>query len=234
MTAAETTAPRTPPIAWPSHWARGSVPRMLPALKSFITSPARPQATATTPAMKKSCTSRTCANAETSSSTMRPKISMGSMPVCPHDCALMAVVTKARSTTTTLTTGGSPSPMHMRTTMAAASTANVPASVRTLPVTSDSAAPVPFAPRASPAPRTPRAMLASCGTMSLATTASPAPIMSPMPRLFTMPCAASTDQSPAALPATTMPKLARRAPANHQATATPPTRKPTESIMGEL
>ena len=161
---------------------------------------------------------------------------MGSMPVCPHDCALIAVVTKARSTTTMLATGGRPSPMHMRTTMAATITANVPASVRTLPVTRDSVAPAPSLSLPAPllAPRTPRTMPASCGTMSFATTASPAPIMRPMPRLFTMPCAASTAQSPAALPATTMPKLASRAPANHQATATPPTRNPTESIMGEL
>ena len=50
MTATATNAPMTLPIAWAIHCARQSVPRMWPALKSYMTSPARPHATAMTPA----------------------------------------------------------------------------------------------------------------------------------------------------------------------------------------
>ena len=49
-----------------------------------------------------------------------------------------------------------------------------------------------------------------------------------------MPCALATSQSPAVLPPTMMPKFAISPPANQNATAAPPTRKPTESSMGEL
>ena len=63
---------------------------------------------------------------------------------------------------------------------------------------------------------------------------TPEPIMRPMPRLETMPWAVATSQRPAALPPVMMPKLPTSAPRNQNATAKPPTRKPTESICGEL
>ena len=65
-------------------------------------------------------------------------------------------------------------------------------------------------------------------------TPTPAPIMTPMPRLETMPWPLATSQRPAEEPPTTMPKFASSAPANHTATAPVPTRKPTASSMGEL
>ena len=62
---------------------------------------------------------------------------MGSMPVWPHDCALMMVVTKVSATTTTEARGERPSPRHARTATAAVATPKIPASVRRLPDTSD-------------------------------------------------------------------------------------------------
>ena len=113
MTATDTAAPSTPPDGLPDPLrACGLVPSTCPAWRSFTTSPASPHATATTPATKNSCTCGTSAAAATARSTMSPKISMGSMPVCPTLCALMAVATQASSTTTTAGTGPSPSPKH--------------------------------------------------------------------------------------------------------------------------
>ncbi len=68
----------------PQNWSRGSVSRLSPALRSFITSPPTPQATATTVATRKRlvveiCLKRTC----TRISTKMPNISIGSMPVEP-------------------------------------------------------------------------------------------------------------------------------------------------------
>ncbi len=70
--------------------------------------------------------------------------------------------------------------------------------------------------------------------MSRTMTAQPLPIMTPMPRLDTMPWAVGTSHQPAAEPPTTMPKLPSSAPANHTHTAPVPTRKPTAMDMGEL
>ena len=58
--------------------------------------------------------------------------------------------------------------------------------------------------------------------------------MRPMPRLLTMPPAVATSHNPAATPPTTRPKFANTAPAMQKASAPKPTRKPTESIIGEL
>ena len=49
-----------------------------------------------------------------------------------------------------------------------------------------------------------------------------------------MPPAVAASQSPAAVPPTTRPKLAKTAPAMANASAPNPTRNPTESIIGEL
>ena len=92
---------------------------------------------------------------------------------------------------------------------------------------------LPRPPSPDQAPR-PRSTRAACGRMSLSTTPAPDPIMRPMPRLETIPCAVGTSQNPAADPPAMMPKLPATAPANQNATDTPPTRKPTESICGEL
>ena len=49
-----------------------------------------------------------------------------------------------------------------------------------------------------------------------------------------MPAAVATSHNPAATPPTTRPKFANTAPAMQKASAPKPTRKPTESIIGEL
>ena len=92
------------------------------------------------------------------------------------------------------------------------------------------AAPVPKA----TAPRTSFARCHAFAATILQITPTPAPIMTPMPRLETMPWPFATSQRPAEEPPTTMPKFASSAPANHTATAPVPTRKPTASSMGEL
>lgn len=99
-----------------------------PVLKSLITSPARPQVTATIPATKNSLTGAVSEMTATMSSTIRPKISMGSMPVLPTDCALMMVVTNESSTITTATSGESPRPRQMTSAAAATMSARMPAS----------------------------------------------------------------------------------------------------------
>ena len=53
MTATATSAPSTPSDGLADPLRRGLVPSTCPAWKSFITSPASPHATATTPATKK-------------------------------------------------------------------------------------------------------------------------------------------------------------------------------------
>ena len=58
--------------------------------------------------------------------------------------------------------------------------------------------------------------------------------MRPIPRLDTIPWALATSQSPAALPPAMIPKFAMSPPASQNATAAPPTKKPTDSSMGEL
>ena len=80
----------------------------------------------------------------------------------------------------------------------------------------------------------PRTIPATCGRMSLRTTATPKPIMRPIPRDLTMPCAVITSNRPAAVPPTMMPKLPSSAPANQNATGAKPTKKPMDSNMGEL
>ena len=92
---------------------------------------------------------------------------------------------------------------------------------------------------AAPGPKAtaPRTSFARCHAFAatiLQITPTPAPIMTPMPRLETMPWPLATSQRPAEEPPTTMPKFASSAPANHTATAPVPTRKPTASSMGEL
>ena len=99
-------------------------------MKSFITSPASPQATATNAAIRNSAACAVLENAATSSSTISPKISMGSMPVCPTLWALMAVVTNVSATTTTLTSGDTPSPKQSAKAAAATNNAASPARER--------------------------------------------------------------------------------------------------------
>ena len=182
---------------------------------------------AMTHATKNSLTWSDSPRAATTSSTMRPKISMGSMPVWPTDCALMMVVTKESATTTAQTAGESPMPRQASSPAVAVSRPSAPASMRPM------CAARPVSPSARPA-RARRSMPAALGRMSRTMTPSPEPIMRPMPRLETMPWALATSHRPAAVPPTMMPKLPSTAPANQKATAAPPTRKPTESSMGEL
>ena len=181
------------------------------------------------PAIKNSLTCASCAKAATMSMTMRPKISMGSMPVWPQLCALMMVVTKVNSVTMTAGTGPRSSTMAMITAMAAAPKPMIPASSLREPEMSDCSS---VSVELSAA--RPRTIPATCGRMSLRTTATPKPIMRPIPRDLTMPCAVITSNRPAAVPPTMMPKLPSSAPANQNATGAKPTRKPTESSMGEL
>ena len=115
-------------MAWPTHIARGLVPMMAPVLKSLMTSPARPQVTATMPATKKSFTGGVWEMTATMSRTMRPKISIGSMPVWPTDCALMMVVTNDSRMMTTATSGLRLSPRQMTSAAAATMRASTPAS----------------------------------------------------------------------------------------------------------
>ena len=117
---------------------------------------------------------------------MSPKISIGSMPVCPTDCALMIVVTKARRTTTTATTGPSPSPMH--TSSAGGNHKRKRPALEACPSRDGGGAHRCRRCRAVRARR-----WAGC---PFKTTPRPSPIMRPMPRLETMPCVL-TSQSPA-------------------------------------
>ncbi len=228
-------------MAWPIHCALGLVPSTWPAWKSFITSPASPHATATMPATKKSCTCGTLDTAATAKSTMRPNISMGSMPVWPTLCALMAVATKASSTTMTAGTGPSCRPKQTMSATAATASAASPAVRRKLPMRSrPSLAPLAGASMVLAAVRpnafelrASRSMRQALGRMFLKMTPRPAPIMTPIPRLDTMPCADATSQSPAAEPPTMMPKFASSAPTNHTTTAPVPTRKPTARSIGD-
>ena len=80
----------------------------------------------------------------------------------------------------------------------------------------------------------PRAIPATCGRMSLRTTATPKPIIRPIPKDLTIPCAVTISNRPAAVPPTMMPKLPSSAPANQNATGAKPTKKPMDSNMGEL
>ena len=170
---------------------------------------------------------------------MRPKISMGSMPVWPTLCALMAQVTNASSTTMTLGTAPSPSAKHASSATAATASAASPAvrrRRRRAPGAAASSAAVGEAAstRATATePRVSRTRETAFGRMFFAMTPTPQPIITPIPRLDTMPCAAATSQSPAAVPPTTMPKLPMSTPAHHTATAPVPTRKPTARSMGE-
>ena len=81
-----------------------------------------------TPATKNSCTWVADENAATNSSTMRPKISMGSMPDWPTDWALITAVTNASRTTATATTGPRPSAKQTTSAAEAAMRASTPAS----------------------------------------------------------------------------------------------------------
>jgi len=64
---------------------------MYPALKSFMTSPTRPQATATIAATKNASVCPILDTALVAISTMMPKISMGLIPDWPTHCEDMAV-----------------------------------------------------------------------------------------------------------------------------------------------
>ena len=92
------------------------------------------------------------------------------------------------------------------------------------------------APRPAPRPtlrRHPRP--STCARItSLNTTPTPAPIMSPMPRLDTMPCAADTFQSPSAVPPVTIPSQPTTAPNAHHAIERRPARNPTARRIGEF
>ncbi len=79
-----------PPAASLASCARGSVPRIEPALKSCMASPASPVATATTAVTKKGLPGLLYARKFLSArSTRIPKISMGSIPVWPVMVAAM-------------------------------------------------------------------------------------------------------------------------------------------------
>ena len=166
---------------------------------------------------------------------------MGSMPVWPTLWALMAQVTNASSTTMTLGSAPSPSAKHKSNATAATASAASPAGRRRRRRVAGQPGASPAAGAGEPAfPRftatEPRVSLSSdtaFGRMFFAMTPTPQPIMTPIPRLDTMPCAPAVSQSPAAVPPTMMPKLPMSAPANHTATAPVPTRKPTARSMGD-
>ena len=118
---------------------------------------------------------------------MRPKISIGSMPVWPTDWALMMAVTNEKATMRTAGTGPRPSTKQITSAAAATRRARKPASVRLVRSVN-----------LSPFFALPRSIAPMWGRTSLTTTATPAPIMRPMPRLLTMPCAAVTSSVPRA------------------------------------
>ncbi len=159
---------------------------------------------------------------------------MGSMPVWPTLCALMAVATNASNTTMTEGTGPRLRPKHATSATAATAQAARLAETRRRRLGAPaSASAFALAPPLR-AVRAPLSVRAALGRMFLQITPTPATIMTPMPRLEAMPCALATSQSPADEPPATMPKFASSAPANHTATAPVPTRNPTARSMGEL
>ena len=64
----------------------------------------------------------------------------------------------------------------------------------------------------------------SWGNTSFSTTAMPAPIMRPMPRLLTIFCATSTDHAPAAVAPAMRPRFATTPPPSQNNMGTKPTR----------
>ena len=69
-----------PPMTSPYHWALGSEWRMLPDLKSFITSPVRPAAMATMAATNTAWVTSRLQVTLAMAITKMPKTSMGLMP----------------------------------------------------------------------------------------------------------------------------------------------------------
>ena len=217
-TSALTTAPTMPPAACAIHCARGCVPNMAPALKSFITSPISPHATLTTAATKKSCTCGALPKAATTKSTMTPNTSMGFMPLSPTLCALIETVRKVSNTTTMLAAGPSCNAKHKSSATAAAVMPAMPSSflvrllrqgASVLPPSAAFSKPTPlwqllsccffnsaFAPVlmgvefvARTAPRNPHEMpqTPERPKTNLIITATPHPIIAPMPSELLMP-----------------------------------------------
>ena len=180
MVSAATTAPISAPAAWEMYWFLGEVPSTCPAWKSFITSPTRPQATAMTAATKNMDMTGISFRAAASSMTMRPKTSMGSMPVWPTQMMAMTAATQTSTMMTRLVTTDSLKARHMRNASTVAARTTMRA---TFGLAMPSAKLVREAALEAPSDA---AFLRSRSMKTLATTARPPPIMRPMPRLDLM------------------------------------------------
>ena len=86
-----------PPMTSPIHWALGSEPSSWPDLKSFMTSPVRPEATATMQAMYTAWVTSRLQATLAMAMTKMPKTSMGLMPDWPTHWEDMAVVSHTPS-----------------------------------------------------------------------------------------------------------------------------------------
>ena len=203
-----------------------------------MTSPARPQATATSAATKKSWSEDTSATKATRNKAIKPNISMGSMLVCPTDWALMAQATNAQMTVMSATGIGSCSAMHAATAALARARMARPELRMALawgaPLERQVAA---VKPKDPPWQFACPAFLESVwkprGKMSRTITAMPQPIMHPMPTQDVTVRASSAEAIPKAGAPMTRPRFASTAPPNHTTMAPVPTRKPTASIIGD-